>query len=71
MEGTVENTSSVDQFQLVLYAVATRGGEVVAAGRGQFKNLAAGGKPLTYNIFFIGDPRGAEVQVTAPPSELE
>ena len=43
----------------------------MAAGRGQFKNLAAGGKPLTYNIFFIGDPRGAEVQVTAPPSELE
>lgn len=70
-EGQVSNESQVDQRQLVVYAIATRGGQVVAAGRGQFKNLAAGGKPLRYNIFFRGDPAGAQVEVLAPPSVLE
>jgi hypothetical protein len=69
--GKVTNKSQIDQLKLVLYAVARSGGKVVAAGRGQFKNLKAGGNPGDYNIFFIGDPRGAEVTVTAPPSVLE
>ena len=71
VEGQVENRSEVDQQQLVLFSVAKRGSEVVAAGRGQFKNLTAGGKPLRYNIFFIGDPRGAQIDVLGPPSVLE
>jgi hypothetical protein len=69
--GEVTNKSQVDQLKLVVYAVARSGGEVVAAGRGQFKNLKAGGNPGTYNIFFIGDPQGADVTVTAPPSVLK
>ena len=69
--GKVTNKSQIDQLKLVLYAVARSGGKVVAAGRGQFKNLKAGGNPGDYNIFFIGDPRGAEVTVTAPPSVLQ
>jgi hypothetical protein len=70
VEGSVTNKSQIDQPQVVLFAVAERGGGVVAAGRGQFKNLTAGGKPLRYNIFFIGDPRGAELSVLVPPSAL-
>jgi hypothetical protein len=69
--GKVTNKSQIDQLKLVLYAVARTGGKVVAAGRGQFKNLKAGGNPGDYNIFFIGDPHGAEVTVTAPPSVLQ
>jgi hypothetical protein len=69
--GEVTNKSQIDQRKLVLYAVARSGGKVVAAGRGQFKNLKAGGNPGDYNIFFIGDPRGAEVTVTGPPSVLQ
>jgi hypothetical protein len=69
--GKVTNKSQIDQLKLVLYAVARSGGKVVAAGRGQFKNLKAGGNPGDYNIFFIGNPRGAEVTVTAPPSVLQ
>ena len=69
--GEVTNKSQIDQTKLVLYAVARSGGEVVAAGRGQFKNLKAGGAPGTYNIFFIGDPGGGDVTVTAPPSVLQ
>jgi hypothetical protein len=69
--GSVTNKSQIDQLKLVLYAVARSGGKVVAAGRGQFKNLKAGGSPGEYNVFFIGDPRGADVTVTAPPSVLQ
>ncbi len=70
-EGQVENKSDLTQEEVALFAVAIRGGEVVAAGRGAFKRLDAGGKPLNYNIFFRGDPTGADVQVFAPPTVLE
>jgi hypothetical protein len=69
--GEVTNKSQLDQLKLVVYAVARSGGKVVAAGRGQFKNLKAGGNPGDYNVFFIGDPSGAEVTVVAPPSVLQ
>ncbi len=69
VRGTMTNQSNVDQTKLTLFAVARQGGEIVAAGRGGFKNLRANApKPGNYNIFFIGDPQGAEITVTAPPS---
>jgi hypothetical protein len=71
VEGTVTNKSQLDQKKLVLFAVARSGGRIGAAGRGQIKNLKVKAKPGTYNIFFIGDPRGAEITVKAPPSVLE
>jgi hypothetical protein len=70
-QGTVTNKSQIDQTKLVLFAVARSGGKVVAAGRGQFKNLKVESRPGKYDIFFIGNPQGAEVDVTAPPSALE
>jgi hypothetical protein len=69
--GEITNKSQVDQVQLQLYAVARSGGRVVAAGRGEFKNLKAGSGKHKYNFFFIGDPAGAEVKVTAPPSVFQ
>ena len=66
--GTVTNKSGVDQTRLTLFAVARQGGKVVAAGRGGIKRLPADGKPTEYHIYFIGDPRGADVTVTAPPT---
>jgi hypothetical protein len=71
VEGKVTNQSQLDQKKLVLFAVARSRGKIVAAGRGQIKNLKVGARPGTYNIFFIGDPTGAEVTVKAPPSVLQ
>jgi hypothetical protein len=71
VEGKVTNKSQVDQRKLVLFAVARSGGKIVAAGRGQLKALKVGARPGTYNIFFIGDPSGADVTVKAPPSVLQ
>lgn len=73
--GNVENESGEDLERLLLYAVATKGGKIVAAGRGAIEPLKAKPKPIPYNIYFIGDPKGAEVKVsqfpTLPGFELE
>ena len=68
--GRVTNRSRVDQRRLVVSVVARRGGKVVAAGRSIVARLAAG-KSAPYHVFFIGDPRGAQLAVAAPPTVLE
>lgn len=65
--GEVENESDEDLDRLLLYAVATEGGEIVAAGRGAIEPFKAKPKPVHYSIYFIGDPRGAEVTVSKFP----
>lgn len=70
IEGKVTNRSDLLQRKLVLYAVARKGGKVVAAGRGQVERLkphAAAG----YQIFFIGNPEGARVELVAPPTSFK
>lgn len=66
--GNVENQSGEDLERLLLYAVATKGGKVIAAGRGAIEPFKAKPKPFPYNIYFIGNPKGAEVKVTQFPS---
>lgn len=61
--GEVVNESGEDVERLLLYAVARQGGKIVAAGRGAIEPLKDKPKPVPYNVFFIGDPRGAEVTV--------
>jgi len=73
--GNVENESGEDLDRLLLYAVASKGGKIVAAGRGAIEPFKAKPKPVPFNIYFIGDPSSAEVKVsqfpTLPGSELE
>lgn len=68
VSGTVTNKSAVEQVDLLLSAVAMKGDKVVAAGRGLIPKLKTDGKPESYRIYFIGDPTGARVEVTAPPT---
>lgn len=67
-DGDAENKSGEENERLLLYAIARRGGEVTAAGRGAIERIKPEPKPLPYNIYFIGDPTGAEVEVTAYPT---
>jgi hypothetical protein len=71
VSGTVTDKSKIDQSHLILFAVARQGGRIVAAGRGQIKALKVSAKPAPYNIYFIGNPVGAEVEIQAPPTVLE
>jgi hypothetical protein len=67
--GKATNRSAVEQRNLVVYAVARRGGRIVAAGRGAIERL----KPhvsATYQVFFIGNPRDAQLTLAAPPTTL-
>lgn len=66
--GNVENESGEKVDRLLLYAVARHGDEVVAAGRGAIERIKPEPKPLPYNVYFIGDPRGADVEMTWFPT---
>ncbi len=66
--GDVVNRSGEEQGRLLLYVVARKGARIVAAGRGAIEHLKAGTKPLHYDVFFIGDPTGAELQLTQFPT---
>lgn len=68
--GNVTNRSNVEQRKLILYAVARKGGRIVAAGKGGIDRLPAKGRRL-YRIFFIGKPAGAELELSAPPVEFK
>ena len=61
--GEAVNESGEDVERLLLYAVARRGGRIVAAGRGAIEPLKDKPKPAPYNVYFIGDPRGATIEV--------
>jgi hypothetical protein len=66
--GTVANHSAVSQHELAVYALATRGGRTVAAGRGVV-NLLAAGASSKFQIFLDGAPTsGAKLTLLAPPS---
>lgn len=67
-DGNVVNESGAENERVLLYAVARRGEEILAAGRGAIEHVKDKRKPLPYNIYFIGDPRGAEVTVTVFPT---
>jgi hypothetical protein len=67
-QGQVVNNSGAEQRNLLLYAVARKGDQVVAAGRGLIGRLKNNTKPVEYHIFFIGDPKGAQVQITSFPT---
>jgi hypothetical protein len=66
--GTVVNRTDEEQDRLLLYAIARQGGKVVAAGRGAIDHMKATTKPLHYDIFFIGDPTGAELELLQFPT---
>jgi hypothetical protein len=61
----VSNRSRVAQRALVVFAVARRSGRIVAAGRAVVPELGAHAS-TPFQLFFVGDPRGAQLQFSAP-----
>lgn len=66
--GDVVNETGEDQRRLLIYVVARKGGEVVAAGRGAIEHLKPDRKKLKYTVFFVGDPSGAELKLSEFPA---
>ncbi len=67
--GTVHNDSAVAQQGLIVYALARRGGRIVAAGRAVLSEVAAHSSS-PFQVLFIGSAAGAKLEVSAPPSTL-
>lgn len=66
--GVLENESGERIERVLIYAVARQGDRVLAAGRGAIENVKPEPKPLHYNVYFIGDPRGAAVELELFPT---
>jgi hypothetical protein len=64
-EGNLLNHSSVSQQELVIYGVARRGGKIVAAGRALLP-VDSAGTSSPFQLFFVGNPSGAQLEITAP-----
>lgn len=69
VSGEVNNRSKVLQKRVTIFCVAKRGGKVVAAGRAVIEKLppAPTKKPITFTVYFIGNPAGATLDFTVPP----
>lgn len=69
--GTVElevsNVSGVPQYDVEIYATASKGGNVVAAGTASLDELE-GGHSDSVKLALVGDPKDATVDVFAPPT---
>jgi hypothetical protein len=70
LTGTVDNRSGRVQLNLPIFAVALRGKGVVAAGRALVAKapLAGAGKPARFRLIFVGNPKGARLQLTVAPA---
>jgi hypothetical protein len=66
LSGGVTNHSQTAQQNLVVYAVARRVGKIVAAGRAVLPEVPAAGTNVSFQIYFVGDPSGAQIQTSAP-----
>ena len=69
VEGSIKNSSSTAQSELIVYALASDHGHVVAAGRAVLASLAPGAS-APFQAFFVGTPAGAHLQLSAPPTAL-
>ena len=69
LSGTVENHSRVNQQDLVVYALASRGSKLVAAGRAVLPEVLAGAS-VQFQIYFVGDPSGTRISTSAPPTSF-
>jgi hypothetical protein len=73
--GTVGNRSGISQRNVAVFVVASRGTRIVAAGKAVLPEVAAG-STSSFQVFFVGDPRGAgraggaRLQASAPPTTL-
>lgn len=70
VEGNIVNHSTIEQQELLVYALARRGGKIIAAGRAVIQQVPAG-VATRFQLYFTGSPKGAQLQVSAPASTFE
>jgi hypothetical protein len=69
LAGEAVNHTGVAQHNMPIFAVALRGGRVVAGGRALVPNLpVSSAKPTAFRIYLVGAPAGAHIELTAVPA---
>jgi hypothetical protein len=69
LAGEVVNHTGVTQHNMPIFAVALRGGRVVAGGRALVPNLpVSAAKPTGFRIYLVGSPAGAHFELTSVPT---
>jgi hypothetical protein len=68
--GQVVNHSKLLQRRLPVFCVARRGTAITAAGRAILEKVKPT-KPASFQVFFIGNPRGARMTCTPLPTTLK
>jgi hypothetical protein len=73
LTGVVVNHTDKLQTNLPVFAVALKGGKVVAAGRALLPKVPPGSpvKKPRFRLYFVGDPRGAKIELTVAPNVKE
>jgi hypothetical protein len=66
-EGSVKNESSKTQTNLVVFVLARKGGRIAAAGRAVLPEVLPGASD-PFQVYFVGDASGAQLQASAPPT---
>jgi len=67
-DGDVVNRTGEDQNRFLIFAVARQGDEIVAAGRAAIEHLKPEAKKVPYNVYFIGNPEGADLTLYEYPT---
>lgn len=67
--GTVLNHSRIAQRELVVDAVASSAGKIVAAGRAVLPEVSASSSSA-FQLYLIGDPKGASLRLSAPATSM-
>jgi hypothetical protein len=70
LTGTIVDHSAHMESKVPVFAVAVRGGRVIAAGRAVAESLAPR-TPTQFQIFFVGDPAGASIKGPAHGRVIE
>jgi hypothetical protein len=68
LTGVLSNHSTAAQSKLPVYAVALKGATVTAAGSGVVESVPAGASKVPFQIFLVGNPAGAHLDVTVAPA---
>jgi hypothetical protein len=65
--GTIVNHSAIEQRALVVFAVLRHGARTIAAGRAVLPQLPARAS-MPFQVYFIGETRGGQLLLAAPPT---
>ena len=66
----VGNGTGIPQYGLDVYAVARKGDRYVAAGRASLTHLGVD-QSAQLRLNLVGDPKGSQIQIYAPPTLFE